>query len=278
MAVGDLILGPSFPQYEFNSLLFGSGTDLIVVGAKGLLGTSETKNTDAERQDAWGDFPGTRGYKARYITFDITALSESRDTIEDYVDLLPQIFQVDDTPGQQQPRQLVYQRTVAQGKRFLWATVEKCDFDSNSDVAHGLLAGSVMLKCNDPRKYSLIQLQTNVTIPNGQNNVNAMVATNGGIRSAPLINISGPCTNPRIQNQQDSNKTIKIDIVIPSGHTLNLDFRSRTVMMDGVDMYGYVRSDNQWWKLAPGNNSITFTRSDSGAPSTAAFFVNDVWS
>jgi hypothetical protein len=81
----------------------------------------------------------------------------------------------------------------------------------------------------------------------------------------PILEIQGPVTNPRITNGGDSNRGIRLDLVISAGQTLILNANDRTATLGGVDQSDKIRTDNQWWVLNPGNNLITFTRSNTPA-------------
>src|SRR5437879_4719432 len=124
MAVGDLITGvPGLPQYEFNGILLGSGTNFLVEKAQGLLGFPDLNSTDIDRQDAWGSFPGRNLYKERHITFDVHIVNELG-TIETDIQNLAKAFVIQEAWTPPAPIQFVYQRKGGV-KRFLWAVCEK---------------------------------------------------------------------------------------------------------------------------------------------------------
>lgn len=269
MSAGDLVVGPTYPQYEFNGLLFGSTTRWIVSKFTGLLGSADLRTTDQERQGADGDFTGQNYYKSKRPAVDLIGYSDTGD-IEDQIDLFRQTFIVSDIP-----MQLVYRRKSTKPKFFMWAIVEKTNLDSDSDSGHGLIRPTVQWKCADPLTYALVE--SSVTITDGIGVAsNSATVTNGGTRpTAALINIVGPCVNPRLTNAQDASKQIKIDVTVASGHTLVIDIASETITMDGT-VYP-PRADNQWWKLVPGGNTITFSRTGTGASTAATVLYHDAW-
>jgi hypothetical protein len=271
MAAGDLIVGPNYPQYEYNGLLMGSGTDFIVEKVTGLLDTPKIRSTDEERQDAWGDFPGQQDYKARHIGFDLKIRADTQQIMEQYIDRIPQVF-----IARQVPLQFIYQRPFGV-KRFLWAKYEDMNFDSSYDVAHNLWAGSVMLKCDDPRKYALAEVIDPAVIAAGQTQAQINVTNNGSINGFPVLEIIGPCTNPRVQNQQYSNKKLQVNVTVAAGQTLMIDTKSMTVALNGVDYTDYLSNDSQWWFLIPAINQLTYSRDDSGAQSTCNVHHRDTW-
>lgn len=273
MAAGDLIVGPTYPQYEYNGFLFGSATDIMVEKVKGLLDNPDLKTTDEERAvgAGWGDFPGLQDYKARYVTFNVVVLASSIAAMENYVEQIPAIF-----IARSIPLQFVWQRT-GKSKRFLWAKPSKTDFDSDYDLAKRKWTGSVMLKCDDPRKYSLQEFIDPLIIPNGATTVNGNVVNNGSTDAFPILEILGPCTNPRVQNMQDQGHFLRVNLTVNAGQTLMIDVRSQTVALNGADYSNYLSNDSNWWFLKPGVNQLAYTRDDAGGASTCNVHHRDTW-
>lgn len=274
MAAGDLIVGATYPQYEWwnsdtDRLLMGSGTDWIVEKVTGLLGMPDIRSTDIERQGTHGDYPGRNYYRARKVGIDLAIRSDVTATFEGYLDAIKARFITRDVPGK-----LSYMRTGG-SKRFLWAVVNRVDFDSDFDVAKRILRGSVEFKCADPRIYSIAEAATAVTISGTGTTATQTVSNAGTADSAPWLSISGPAVNPRIKNAQDNNREIKIDLSLSAGQTLIIDLKSMTATISGVIQP--FRSDNQFWVLKPGNNSITYSRASGASGSTCTVNERDAW-
>jgi hypothetical protein len=271
MAVGDLITGnPGLPQYEWLGQLMGSGTDWVVEKVKGLIDLPDVKSGDVERDigAGWGDFPGVVEYKARYIEFDLKIRADTVAGIEGYINTAKSIFLAT------KMGQLVYQRPNG-SKLYAWARPDKMDFESSYDVAHRLYVGSVRLKCANPRIYALAEVVTTLTIPNTLNTITGNVTNNGTVDASPILEIDYPCTNPRIINAADANRSIKIDVVLTAGQTLVIDTKNMVATIAGSIVA--TRSDNQWWHLKPGVNSITYNRSGGGASSPMRVRVHDTY-
>lgn len=269
MAAGDLITG-NF-QYEFNGILFGSGTSYITSKVTGLLAPPGLRSNDKDRQDAHGAFPGRRLYSKRRIEFDIS-IDGTPANIDALLQSLITAFTITDLP-----QQFVYQRPNGFGKRFAWCFVDDSDFDSTYDVANGLAVGSVALVAHDPRIYSLAETSTLVTIALSANTATANVTNTGKFDTAPILEIPGPATNPRVVNNTDNGKTLRVDVVLTAGQTLIVDMKARSVILNGVDRFDVVRTDNQWWKLKPGVNSITYNRTGGGAASSLNVRHRNAW-
>lgn len=270
MAVGDLVTKDF--MYEFNGLAFGSGTPYITSKVKGLLAPPGLRSNDKDRQDAHGSFPSRRTYSKRRIEFDV-AVDGTPANIEALMQSLMTAFTITDLP-----QQFVFQRPNGFGKRFAWCFVDASDFDSDYDVAHGYATGSLALVAHDPRYYSLAETSTLITIALNANSQNGNVTNIGNFDTAPILEIPGPSTNPRISNAADGNKTIRVDIAIPTGQTLIIDTKARSVTLAGVDRFDVVRTDNQWWKLKPGVNPISYNRTGGGAASSLNVRHRNAWS
>ena len=272
MAVGDLITRDY--QYEFRGMLIGAGTGLIATKIKGLLSPPGVESQDRKRQDAHGSLPGRNTYNERRIEFDIAIDSVGGSPVEGLLQNLFRAYSLDDKGRLDQ---FVFQRPNGFGKRFCWARMDDSDFESDFDVAHGLAVGSVALVANDPRYYSLQEFTDNLVILNGNTNGAAIVNNNGSVASAPVLEIDGPATNPRITNLDHDNRQLRLDLTIAAGQTLYVDAKARTVTLAGANYYRYMRVDSQWWKLQPGANHLTYDRTDNGAGSTIRVRHRDAW-
>lgn len=272
MAAGDLITKDY--QYEFRGMLIGSGTGLIIKRVKGMLHPPAIEAQDRKRQDAHGTLPGRVTYSDRRIEFDIAIDSVGGLPVESTLQQLFRAYALNEKGGLDQ---FVFQRPNGFGKRFCWARLDDSDFESDFEVAHGLSLGSVALLANDPRYYSLEEFTDNLTIINGNVNGAATVVNNGSVGSAPVLEIDGPATNPRITNLDDDNRQLKLDLTIAAGQTLIVDAKGRTVSLAGANYYRYMRVDSQWWKLQPGDNHLTYSRTDNGAGSTIRVRHRGAW-
>lgn len=276
MAVGDLVT--TYYQYELNGLLIGSGTDYVTTKVDGLLGKSDVKTTDVDRQDAWGEFPGRDMYKGRKIVFTID-IKDEFDTAQHNLDALQRAWSIPDVSPPAPAFQMVFYRpwTVA-GKRFYWARPGRMGVPSDAELAHGHAVVVAELKANDPRSYSMAQVTDTLTIANTTNSITATLVNNGDTATSPIVTMPGPCINPQIGNANDGGKVFKMLITLTGADTLIIDFRQRTILKNGLDVGNSMALDSQWWKLQPGNNVITYGRNDSSAASAGTVAHRDGWS
>lgn len=99
--------------------------------------------------------------------------------------------------------------------------------------------------------------------PSGRTNVNTV----GNAQCYPVMQLWGPCVNPRIDNQQDPNssgvpKQLGFNITLSASQYLEVDTRERTVLLNGnANAPRYNTLDfatSEWWSLAPGDNFVKY--------------------
>jgi hypothetical protein len=274
MADGDLI--STYNQYEFNRLLMGARTSIKLQKITGMLGTPPVRTYDSELQGGWGSFPGLDLYGPRTITFDIFSDAPQQLGVERDLLAVTKAFTIDRIPH----KKFVMLRDNGMGKRFMWAKPGNTDFDAGYDTSMGILLGTIELVGNDPRYYSLEQVTTNITIPNGATNAGGVIHSEGGTDSSPVLIIHGPSTNPRISCAEDSNKQVKLDVIITGGHWIKVDIRNHTVVDDlGADVFlGTVRDDSEWWRIQPDvDNNIAYNRTNTIGSSKLEVITRDAW-
>lgn len=262
MAAGDLITRDG--QYEYNGLLFNDSKSdneaLKVLSCEGLFDFPVIKGLESELGDDHGGAMGRQLFSMRRIVMDIVLLTSSRANTYTKSENIASLLQPDPTP-----LPLVFQRAGV-GKRFVNAKVKRFSGFRNDWLREfGQSGAAVEFVAPDPRKLAMVQSSQQIVIASGgttnQGTVNMGGNFKGGAR--PILEIAGPVTNPRITNAGDESRAVRIDVVVGTGQTLILDSRDRTAKLGGVDQP--LRSDNQWWVLNPGNNLVTFTRSNAPA-------------
>lgn len=273
MAAGDLITIPN--QFEYNGLLLGKKTIYQYDNVDGLLSPPAVLSRDLVRQDADGNFPGRDTYGPRYVTFDVNVDSVPATIIDDIRsattalkvrheawDVLPFVFQLDD----------------GDGKKFCWMRPRNSNFKLTYPVHTGYVKGAVQLIGHDPRYYSINETMAFVNVGIGATVGNLDITNLGNYDSGPIVEITGPATNPRITNPQDGGRTIKTNIVVPAGKVLSIDMRLRLMILDGASVPpGTIRNDSQWWRLQPGVNHLVMNRDDSAALAIFAVKYRDTW-
>ena len=286
---GALLVAPY--QYEIsdgngNSLLMGANTDFWMETISGLFSLPDISDRDVDRQLVPGAVAGIDVLKKRKITMQMivrglaggqpSSVSTVQTNLENNLALLMRFFQPSTAD-----LWFSFRRPAPGGgtiDKVVFVRPKKRDADYNWDTTRGAAKAAVQIDAANPRIYSLAQTALNLVIPNGGTTVSAATTPAGEYPSLPVITINGPATNPRIANAQDSNKSIKIDVTIPTGQALVIDLLTKTVKLNGADAYQYVRTDNQWWQLLQKiANNLTYSRSDTSASSTATVVYRDTW-
>lgn len=104
-----------------------------------------------------------------------------------------------------------------------------------------------------------------------------VTATNAGnFATGAVLTITGPVTNPRIENMT-SGETLAVTLVVADGATLVIDTASRTVLLNGTaSRYSTLTVDSRWWDLAPGANQIRYA-ADVATASTLSIAHRSAW-
>ena len=100
-------------------------------------------------------------------------------------------------------------------------------------------------------------------INDNQTQQSNVVAVGGRAPTWPVVTIVGPARNPRLTHSGQG-RAIRIDIDVQVGDVLEVDPARQTVQLNGSPRFETVRADNQWWQLAPGGNTLVYSRASSG--------------
>lgn len=282
MAAGDLITRDY--QYEFNGLLMGSGTPLVVESIEGLWSMPELRTADIERNDYHGDIPGEDLLGPRSIEIELHATADSQIEMEAALLNAARTFQ----PRLQEVH-FVWKRP-GQVRKFVNCRPRKRQFPTSYEMAHGLSKGSLLLHASDPVIYALAEKNASIflsgptTNADGTTNPGATIGSttwtnDGDWETWPRLILEGAGDNPRIGNGEDGNRQIRIDVIMGTNDRLVMDAhpQRRTVTLNGVDRYDLVRTDNQWWRLLEGTNTITFSRGAATGSQTLTIAGRDAW-
>lgn len=271
-------------QYEFRGLLFGAGTDYVVEKMDGLLSAPPVQDSDFDRGHQHGALPGTTLYRKKLIACDMKIHGRPGVDIEDKISEATRAFQLPRIRNSRVMEPLVFKRLNAP-KKILFVRCDKRDLPSDYKTARGLVYASVGWTAPDPLTYALTPLTESLVLNPGEV-AGTFIATGLGSHvdgAPPVITISGPATNPIIENETDDERAIRLQVVLTAADQLRIDVGARTVetkagAADWVRNYAIVRSDSQWWNVLPGPNTINYNRTGSATASTITVDWRDVWS
>lgn len=275
MAIGDLITRDG--QYQLASLLLNTmgphpDAGYIVTQADGIFGVPDVEHGDVKKQGEHGDLWGVDLLTGRTINLTVQILGSDKADFAARIDAVKGLFR---------PQTLWLEFAYRRNGVVRYQEVRPRRLHIVSDPTHGVGApwteALMELRASDPRWAAPNEDIVTYTITVGNNSIAGVQPNAGHMDAWPIFEIDGPVTNPRIANADDGNLQFKIDIVVPSGDTLVIDTKKKTVLLEGVDSYSSVRTDSQWFKIQPGNNDITFSRTGTTGTSVLRVKSRGSW-
>lgn len=82
------------------------------------------------------------------------------------------------------------------------------------------------------------------------------LTNNGNWGSPPQVTVAGAATGPITIGL--GALVVQVDTALGSGETLVVDFRTKEVLVNGVDRRDFLNGLSQWWKLPPGASSVSY--------------------
>lgn len=93
------------------------------------------------------------------------------------------------------------------------------------------------------------------------------VNNSGNAYTWPLVTFRGPATNPSVVHQE-SGTVMQLNTTLVAGDVVVVDMQAHTVVLNGTaNLFGAATDDSDWFSIAPGNNTLTFSTgstSDTG--------------
>ena len=271
-------------QMSYNGLTFGASTVYGIRSVSGLHDLPEVRSSDRDRARSHGQFSGSDYLSGRDIEVEITVSSKhpSNTTWQ----ALSQAFvagQVTDYPLTIQIPGLAVGAEVTVSAR-----VRRLALPVDMEYYIGVGRAVVQFHCVDPRLYassvstvSMTQATSSggLTFPatfnlsfGGAISGGSAVCTNSGEFSTPWVaTISGPITDPRIENVT-TGQIIYFTGSLGAGETLVVGSLDRTALLNGeASRYSWIKQGTQWFDLAPGNNTIRLAGASGSGSMTVQY-------
>jgi len=234
-----------------------------------------------DRPNADGTDDRTEYFGAKVVSLDVTMQGNKWDKIDELGPFLipsarPYLYYDDAT----QPRRIrlrpmdrqlsVVAPTSSQQVMLQWAAPDGVSETATQSVA------TVLASAEADAGFTF-DLSFNIVFPSTSPVGTTVVTTVGNAKCYPVIQLWGPCTNPRIENIDDLDddgnaKELAFSITLASDEYLEVDIRDRTVLFNGPSSSNVPRYNTldfataQWWTLQAGQNRIRyFPQSYSGA-------------
>jgi len=273
-------------QFSYNGLTFNAGTNIGLISIAGLADLPDIRSSDVARPRDQGLLFGNDFLGGRTITLALEIVKAPGLTLAQSVDLVKAAFQ----PLQNTALPLAFQ-LPGQGNRVINCRCRKLTDTVDVSFAGGITTMSVQLSAMDPRIYDATGQTMNTTLPTAFGGVTfnvtfpltfpgGTITTGGTITSTnsgnyptrPVVTITGPVTNPRLENV-NTGETLTLMLTLAGSDTLTINFDARVITLNGTaSRYGTVASGSVFWQIYPGSNTITFRSSDS-APTGAVAYV-----
>jgi len=270
-------------EYRDLVLEYPNYVDLTI---DGLLGLPELETNDLPYSNRDGFLPGVDKLRGKAITISGTINAFDQSTFQTAVQNLRFAFE----PREFETFLLVTLPGLADGQQVgigcrprRGAEIVDVDYDNWSATF------SVELFATDSyfydTSYSVVNMTTTGDLNGhgfdlsfnhgfGGGTTSAFIAiNNGNANSWPIISFFGPMVGPHVINQNDSGNGLSFDIDIATGQVLEVDAKTRQVILTGpANRYNTI-VDSDWFRILPGNNTLTFTvDSSTGSPSATVRF------
>jgi hypothetical protein len=275
MAFGDLIVQEY--QYEYNDLLLGVDTPYHMQEISGLGGYNALRSGTTDRMGRHGATPGKQfaPHREFYIKFDLNSVDATAFGLERFIAM--NAFKPRSQPDDEIPFVFWHPGSIV-GKTFIYCRPVDFNLQHDRDFALMHPMFNVRFEASDPTIKSITEFSTTLTLdpdPDGvtfplsfplnfgpsQNN--DLVYTIFGTASSHWhVSLTGQITGPRIE-QVSTGKVLNLpSLEVETGHTLEIDSRTRTILLDGTgNRRGDLTAASKWFTLDPGaiNDAIRYS-------------------
>lgn len=275
-------------QLQLSGLVLGPGTNYIVHSIDGF-GLPDVRATDTDRPRQPGQFFAQDYLGGRTLTILITVRGASPAEVISNIDALMSVWQpvsVDTATVDQ-----LFFQFPGQATRYFYGRPRRAAVVTNRIIGNN---APVVLEfqCADPRQYGIaqsvalgiFQVASGRAYPrtyplafgSAVSDV-ATVANSGNFAVRPVARITGPVSNPRIENVT-AGQYVKFGIVLAQNDYLDIDFDAHTVVLNGTSSrYGTLTNDSQWWELGTGASQVKFSADSFDAGSIFSLSFASAW-
>ncbi|MHB8671816.1 MAG: phage distal tail protein [Acidimicrobiales bacterium] len=269
---------------SFGGLTFGAGTEIQLLEILGLRALPEMRTGDTIRPRDHGDFAGLSLMGKRAVQLKFLVIGSSNADFDTQLAAIGSAFSPLVQPSQISPLTL---KVPNQGPRRINCRPTKGATPVVANYQFGYAEILVEVVAPDPRVYDDVQSSITTSLPVplsgmtfpatfpltfgvGSGAGGLILALNAGnFETRPLATITGPCTNPRLENRT-SGQTVKFAITLGPSDTLTVDFDARSVILNGTaSRRSSFTVGSQWWVLAANTTSEIHFGSDDASQTAA---------
>lgn len=273
---------------SYNGLSFGPTQKVHVGGHVGLADLPELRTTDIARGGEDGAFQGLDLMGERVVTLDLHLIGD------DHSDFLTQFATLEAATVPRQSGELPLY--LFGSTKVVYVRPRRRALPTETDHLQRTGTATVEFVASDPRIYDATQ-QTGsaganiaaggmsfpvgfpLSFSGGAGSSGVISASNAGsLTTYPQATIQGPCTNPVIWNDT-LGLYVKFAITLASSDQLAIDFRQKTVVLNGTaSRRSSLVPGSTWWGLPPISTSqIRFT-ADSASGASLGLAWRSAWS
>lgn len=277
-------------EMEYDGLLLGGDSPYSIASIDGLMDLPEVLTSDAHRLKANGLYAGDDHLGGRSVTVVIEVWGDE-DTFDAAMSALmgvtrpgdhekPLVFRIPGVAGgglrevHCRPRK----RNITVGRDFYYKIpIVTVDFYATNPYIFSNEQGEEYIGLAGGGTLGLLfDLEFDASFGGLPTDGHASCVNEGSVDAYPIITITGPCVNPRIENASAS-KSLGFDLTLADGDELVIDTYERTVILNGTaSRYNTIEVGSQWFSFSPGNNTVRFTASTL-TTATAAIRWRSAW-
>jgi phage-related protein len=265
----------NYYDMQYDTLDIAGDSPYALVQAEGFASTPDIREFDTENAQQHGETFGDDFLNKRVITLQLEAHAETDEEFDTRIRAL----QVALAPGQGS-RTLKFRLpgVAGGGVRQVEARTRKISAPIERERwFHRLPVITVQLECSDPRMYDATETEVSTTLPIGGGGLtfpltfpivfepvdggSLQVPNEGTFPTLPVLTIFGPCTVPKVTHVQ-TDSFLQFNLSLAEGSFLEIDFRSRTVLLNGSgNRYNTLVNGSSWFEFTPGSNELRFNAS-----------------
>lgn len=277
-------------QISIPGLTIGPGTDHILVGWTGY-GVPSMRNSDDPVPQDDGTWTGPDYLDARELGLTVITRGDSPDDVVQNAEALLAAWSLDTASDGYGARMQLNLKMPGIDERIIFGRPRRARLETQRIVGTNI-ASELEFYCPDPLWYSADLHSQGFSLSEpasgrgydrdydygygGATDSGIEQLTNAGSRGVwPSAVIEGPVVNPRIENIT-TGQTVQFTITMESGQTLELDFKEKTVLLNGTSSRYFTKS-GEWFKLAPGANDVRFASGSYDAGAALTMTWRDAW-
>ena len=273
---------------SIGGLTLGPGTDYIVHRVDGF-GAPIDRISDTPRPRRHGELAGSDYLDGRTVTIEITVRGDTPAETVANLDALLAVWQPITDAGT--VTALSY-KFPGQAERQLYGRPRRLAADTDRIIGNRISA-TLEYRAGDPLQYAATATTGAIGLSGtaggrtysrtypltyGTSTSTSLYVTNAGTFStAPTFRITGPATNPKVENRA-TGESLAFAIVLTAGQTLDVDTDARTVILDGTaSRYSTLVTGSTFFDLNPGTTELRFVADVYNATATLAVSFRSAW-